>query len=65
MSDETIQLIATAVVVIAQIYLAEPWKLNIFARMWDFLAHLCAFLAERFAHLSMRARANYYASVSV
>lgn len=63
MSDETFQLIAAAVVTLAQLYMVEPWKFAVFARFWDAVAKLCGQLANVLAAVSMRARLNYYDAI--
>lgn len=65
MSDELIQLLAAAVITLTQVYILEPWKFTAFARFWDWLARTCGRLANHLAWLSMRARANYYDSISI
>ena len=65
MSDEIRQLIMAGVVILAQVYVTEPWKFTAFAKFWDWLARMAAKLAEHLAWLAMHARANYYTSIAV
>lgn len=64
MSDETIQLIAAAIVTMAQLYVIEPWKYPVFAYIWDWIATMAGRLARIFADLAMRARLNYFTVVT-
>lgn len=64
MSDETIQLIAAAIVTMAQIYVMEPWKYPVFAAFWDFIARFLGELADACGKLSMIARQNYFTAVN-
>jgi hypothetical protein len=64
MSDDVIQLIAAAIVTVTQLYMLEPWKFPVFAWFWDSLAKFCGELANVLAWIAMRARLNYYASIS-
>lgn len=63
MSEETIQLIAAAVVTLTQIYMLEPWKFPIFAWFWDQIARFTGELANVLGYISCKARLNYYAAV--
>jgi len=63
MSDEVMQLIAAAVVTLAQVYVLEPWKFPVFAEFWDTIAAVCGVLANYLARWSMLARANYYTAI--
>jgi hypothetical protein len=62
-SEETIQLIAAAVVTLAQVYVLEPWKFPVFAAIWDVIARIAGHLANYLANVSMRARLNYFTAV--
>jgi hypothetical protein len=62
--DSYIDLIAAAVVTLAQLYVIEPWKFPVFAKFWDWLATLCGVLANHLGWMAMRARSNYYLAVS-
>lgn len=64
MSEETIQLIAAAVVAVCQIYMIEPWKFPVFAYVWDFIAQFCGEMANSLAKISMQARSNYFEAVA-
>lgn len=64
MSDEVMQLIAAAVVTLAQVYVLEPWKFPVFAEIWDFIASFCGVLANYLARWSMLARSNYYTAIN-
>jgi hypothetical protein len=65
MTDDTKQLIAIAVVTVAQIYVTEPNKIReTFARFWDFIAVLCGEIANALGFVSMQARQNYYEVVN-
>lgn len=64
MSDETIKLVAVAVVTVAQVYVMEPWKYPVFAKFWDLVARLAGSLAKILADLAMQARLNYFTAVS-
>jgi hypothetical protein len=64
MSDEAVQLIAAAVVTLAQLYVIEPWKYPVFAYWWDWIAKICGNLAKILADVAMRARLNYFTVVN-
>jgi hypothetical protein len=64
MSDEFLQLIATAVVVLSQVYFMEPWKFPIFAKFWDWVAKTCGELANMLGWVSVHARANYFHAIT-
>jgi hypothetical protein len=64
MSQDTLQLIAAAAVVIMEAYAIQPWKFPVFAMFWDMVATICGQLANRLAWVSMNARANYFTAVS-
>lgn len=64
MRDEWVNLIAAAVVTLAQVYVLEPWKFPVFAKFWDWIARLTGQLANRLAWWSMHARANYYIAIA-
>lgn len=64
MDDQTVQLIATAIIVVTQIYAAEPWKFPVLAKVWDIIARICGELATAFADVAMQARLNYYMVVN-
>jgi hypothetical protein len=64
MSEETIQLIAAAVVALCQVYMVEPWKFPVFAYFWDLIAKACAHLSNSLAWWSVQARSNYFAAVA-
>lgn len=64
MSDDTIQLIAIAVVSLIQVYAVNPGTLNIFASVWNALALFFGALANFFGDLAMEARLNYYEAVN-
>jgi hypothetical protein len=63
MSDEMKNLIAAAIVTLAQVYVLEPWKFPVFAEIWDTIARICGILANYLARCSMLARANYYDAI--
>lgn len=63
MSEDLIQLIATAVVVLSQLYFMEPWKFPIFAKFWDTIARICGRMANVLGWVSVEARANYFLAV--
>ena len=63
MSEETIQLIAAAVVTLAQVYIMDPWKFPVIAQLWDAIARFCGELANVLATISMQARLNYYDAI--
>lgn len=65
MSDEMRQLIMAGIVILAQVYVTEPWKFTAFAKFWDWLARISARLSGQLGWLSMHARANYYTSIAV
>lgn len=64
MSEDTFQLIAAAIIALSQIYLIEPWKFPVFAIFWDWLAKVCGYTANVLGYMSMRARANYFVSIT-
>lgn len=64
MSDELAQVLAAAIVAVAQIYAAGPARTPVFIHIWDFLARFLSGLAWTLGRLSMQARLNYYAAVN-
>lgn len=64
MSDETVQIIAAAVVTLAQLYAVEPWRYPVFAYFWDAVAKITGILANILAHMSLNARVNYFEAVN-
>jgi len=64
MSEDLMQLIATAVVVLSQLYFMEPWKYPIFARFWDWLARVCGEAANALGLISVQARMNYFHAIT-
>jgi hypothetical protein len=62
MGDD-VKVIATAVLILSQLYILEPWKFPAFARMWDFIARWTAYVANVLGWVSVNARANYYQAV--
>jgi len=63
-SEDTIQLIAAAAIAIAQIYVMEPWKFQVFARFWDWVARLTGTLANILGYISLEARHNYFIALT-
>lgn len=64
MSGETVQAICAAVVTLAQLYYLEAWHLPLFAMFWDWLARFCSRLSWLSGWWAMKARENYYVTVS-
>lgn len=64
MNTDTAQLIGLAVLILAEQYMIAPWQFNVFARVWDAVAKICAFMADILGWVSMQARLNYYQVVS-
>lgn len=60
MNPDNIKMIAAAIVALSQVYMIAPWQFPIFARMWDWVARFCGWLANMLAWISMKARLNYY-----
>jgi hypothetical protein len=58
------QIIAAAVVTMTQMYMLEPWKYPVFARLWDWIATVCGRLANILGWWSMKARSNYYTAIT-
>jgi hypothetical protein len=64
MNDDTIQLIALAVISLIQVYAVSPGTLDIFASFWNALATLFGAIANFFGDLAMGARLNYFEAVN-
>jgi hypothetical protein len=64
-SDEMKQMLMAAAVLMAQVYVTEPWKFTAFARFWDWVARVAGLLANKLGWLAMHARANYYDSIAI
>jgi hypothetical protein len=64
MSDNAWQIIAAAVVTLAQVYMVEPWKFPILAKFWDIVASICGRLANMLGLVAVQARANYFSVIS-
>jgi hypothetical protein len=61
--DEKVKVIATAVLVLSQLYILEPWRFPAFARFWDFIARWTGYAANVLGWVSVNARLYYYQSV--
>jgi hypothetical protein len=61
--SETFQMIAAAVIAVAQVYTMDPSRFKMFAQFWDILARICGQLANMLALVSVHARANYFLAV--
>lgn len=61
--DEKVKAIATAVLIVSQLYILEPWNAPAFSRAWDFIARWTGYLANVLGWISVKARLNYYQTV--
>jgi hypothetical protein len=61
--DDKVRVIATAVLVLSQLYILEPWRFPAFARFWDWLARWAGYLSNVLGWVSVSARANYFQAV--
>lgn len=64
MTEDTVQLVAAAIIALSQLYMIEPWKFPIFAAFWDWTAKICGILANVLGWISIRARHNYFISIT-
>lgn len=64
MSDETLKIFATAVVVLCQVYATRDSDFPLLAYFWDIVAKITGHLANALAHISVAARYNYFTEVS-
>jgi hypothetical protein len=60
---EDVKVLATAVLILAQLYILEPWKFPAFAKLWDFVARWTGYAANVLGWIAVNARANYYQAV--
>lgn len=60
MNPENLKIIAATIVALSQVYMIAPWQFPVFARIWDWIARVCSFLANVLAWTAMQARLNYY-----
>lgn len=64
MSDETLKLIASAVIVMCEVYAMKGGDFPFFAWLWDFIARVTGTLANVLGHIAVNARYNYFVEVS-
>lgn len=64
MSDELIQLISMAILIIYELYSVNGHDNTVYARFWDAIARVAGAIANFFANLAMSARLNYYEAVN-
>lgn len=60
MDNDTFQMIAAAVIAVAQLYSMDPTRFKFFAQFWDIVARICGQLANLLGLVSVHARANYF-----
>jgi hypothetical protein len=63
MDNETFQMLAAAVIAVAQVYTMDPSRFKVFAYVWDLIARICGQLANVLGLVSIHARANYFLSI--
>lgn len=63
MSDETLKLIASAVIVLCEVYTLRGGDFPFFAYIWDIIARITGCLANVLGHISVTARYNYFVEV--
>lgn len=64
MSDELIQLLGMAILVIYEVYAINGDDNSAYARFWDAVARIAGAIANYFAKLAMNARLAYYQAVN-
>lgn len=63
MSDETLKLLASAVIVLCEVYTLRGGDFPVFAYLWDIIAKVTGWLANILGHISVNARLNYFVEV--
>lgn len=64
MSDELMQLLSLAIVIIYEMYAVNGHDNTVYARFWDAVARIAGAIANFFANLAVNARLNYWETVN-